>query len=200
MDMKIKRDTRGRFAKNNLKWKLLAITVIVILLVVGVNYGLYQYNRWSATHERIWQFPIDLSFKRITFVREREPKIISPLAEKAVEDETELTPIEQKVIDLWGYRDGVLALAIFECGESGLNPDAVGLTSDLGIAQVHWPTHGRQLTEKFGYTPADMFDVDKCLESAHFIWDKADGEVGNGEGNFLPWVGFTNDDYLKCFK
>lgn len=196
----LNRDKRGRFAKSSFKWKALAISVIVLLLVVGVNYGLYQYNQWSAKHERVWQFPIDLELKRITFVREREPVIISPLVEKVIEEESELTPVEQKVIDLWGYRDGVLALAIFECGESGLNQFAVSHTGDLGIAQIHFPTHKNMIAE-MGYTSADLLnDVNINLEVAYRIWDRADGTEGNGEGNFNPWVGFTNGAYLRCFR
>lgn len=187
--------------KNKISTWGILIMFILVVLFVGVNYGLYQYNKWSAKYERIWQSPILVEFQRITFIKEREPEvIISPLAEKVVEKGEELTSIEQKVIDLWGYREGVLALAIFECGESGLDQYAVSHTGDLGIAQIHWNTHKRMI-EEMGYTSADLLsNVDVNLDIAYRIWDRADGEEGNGEGSFTPWVGFQNGNYLRCFK
>jgi len=168
-----------------------------LFAVVGgvISYGAI---RWGNEHKIVWQKMVRIETQAPIRIEDVKQEIISPIV-KVVEDEN-ATPIEQKVYDLWGYREGALALAIFECGESGLNQYAVSHTGDLGIAQIHWPTH-RQMIEEMGYTSADVLeDVNVNLEIAYRIWDRGDGTEGNGEGNFNAWVGYTNGAYLRCFK
>jgi len=110
------------------------------------------------------------------------------------------TPIEQKILDLWGERYFLLATSIFRC-ESGLRPDAVNWSSkDVGVTQINWPTWEKPILEKFGYTLVDMLDTDKNLEVAYWIWDRADGEEGNEQGSFEPWVAYTNGSFRGCIE
>ena len=94
----------------------------------------------------------------------------------------------------------MIAIAIFDCGESGLDQFAVSRTGDLGVAQINWPTWKDAVKEKFGYTAVDMFDVDKNLEVAYWIWDRANGVEGDGIGSWEPWSGYNNGNYLECLK
>jgi hypothetical protein len=113
-----------------------------------------------------------------------------------------LSTTEQVIVDRWDgdYKTAMLAVAIFDCGESGMNKDAVSKTGDLGVAQINWPINGKVIKEKLGFTPADMFDVKKNIDAAYLIWDRGDGVEGNKQGNFNAWYGYTNGGYVKCFE
>lgn len=173
-----------------------------ILLVIGVaTAGITMAADWGAEHQFVGQPIVAQSLKLQLPVRiedvVKEQIVISPLAEKLEKDE-EFTPIEQKIIDMWGYKDGVIALAVFKC-ESGLRADAVNwATNDVGIAQINFPIWKDEIKEEFGYTLVDLFDIDKNLKVAYYIWDRADGEVGNDKGSFEPWVVFNNGTFVSC--
>jgi len=70
-----------------------------------------------------------------------------------------------------------------------MNPLAVNWGSkDIGLMQINLPSWEKAMSEKFGYTIADLFDVDKNIEVAHWIWDRADGVEGDGRGSISPWT------------
>lgn len=175
--------------------KYLIYAGVFAVVVGGISYGAVK---WGNEHRIVWQKMVRIELHKPVRIEDVTHEIIRPVVEVIETDD--VTPLEQKIYDLWGYRDGVLALAIFDCGESGLNQYAVSRTGDLGIAQIHWPTH-KNMIEEMGYTSVDVLsNIDVNLEIAYRIWDRADGTEGNNEGNFNPWVGYTSDAYLKCFR
>lgn len=173
---------------------------IVMILMFGVAIVAAKAADWGAGHQVIRQPVIAqwVKFQLPYRIEKVQPEIIIPVMERA--DYEDFSTTEQKIIDRWGFRDGVMAIAIFDCGESGLYADAVSMTGDLGIAQINWPINGGLINEKLGYGPADMFDVDKNLDAAHLLWDRGDGIEGNGIGTWDPWSGFNNGAYLACFR
>ena len=170
--------------------------VLLLVAVLGVVMLVLKAVDWGASHQVIIQRPWDLSFKPTVVIVEREPEVIlSPIVDRITEND--FTPTEQKILDIWGYRNGLMALAIFDCGESGLDQYAVSPTGDLGIAQINWATWKNEIESVFGYTSAELLeDVDKNLEVAYWIWDRD----GDGEGNWNPWSGFLNGAYLNCLR
>lgn len=206
---KLNRDTLGRFVPQNIILAKIALgSVVLAILLYGVSEVVIAAANWSRLH---WfQRPIvvlidqnDTFFeikKWRGFVYDREPvQVLSPLAREllAPKPEDNLTPIEKKIVDKFGPKYGYIAMAVFRC-ESGLDRYNVGPTSDLGTAQIHWPTHRKLAMDRFGWTFADMADEDKNLTMAHLIWDRADGEEGNGEGSFSPWVVYQTGAWEGC--
>ncbi len=173
--------------------------ILLALLISGVVVATVKVADWGAGHQIVAQRVIDITLRYPVRVEERKQEIvISPIVERVATEP--LTPIEQKIINKWGFKDGVVALAIFDCGESGLNADAVSITGDLGISQINWPINGKLIKEKFGYSPADMFNVDKNLDAAYLMWDRGNGKEGDKIGTWNAWVGFTSAAYTRCFK
>ena len=148
---------------------------------------------WGAQHQLIIQRPFVFETRPVVMVIDRQPiEVLSPFVQEVVEQRKDLTPIEQKIVERWGERYGYIALAIFRC-ESGLRADAVNWGSrDVGIAQINWPTWEKKVYDQFGYTLKDMFDEDKNLEVAYWIWERS--------GSFEPWVAFTTGSFRGCIK
>ena len=179
--------------------KVVAVFVVIALIVTGVATAIRTVADWGAGHQFVGQRMVDLTVRFPFRIEERKQEIIiRPIVERVATEV--LTPMEQKIIDKWGFKDGVVALAIFDCGESGLDQYAVSYTGDLGVAQINWRTWKNTVKEKFGYNAADMFDVDKNLDVAYMIWDRGDTVEGNKEGNWNAWTGFTNGSYTRCFN
>jgi hypothetical protein len=181
-------------------YNLMTIGVVLglMLLIAGVVMATKKVADWGAEHQIVKQRVIDLQVRlpyRIEEIEAPQPEVI--IVGTPYED---LTSTEQKIIQVWGdYKTSILAIAIFDCGESRLDPEAVSRTGDLGVAQINWPTWKEEVRKEFGYTATDMFNVDKNLEVAYWIWDRADGKI-DGQGNFSPWSGYKNGAYLQCFK
>lgn len=199
----VKPERKKKVKKDRLDVPLVSGLVIVALVLVlsGVAYAFRWAIDWGAGHQIVGQRIFDVSVRWPFRVEARQKTVvISPLSEKIAQ--SKLSTTEQVIVDKWegDYKTAMLAVAIFDCGESGLNPEAVSKTGDLGVAQINWPINGKMIKEKLGYSPADMFDVKKNIDSAYLIWDRGDGEEGNKEGSWEAWVGFTSGAYTKCFK
>ena len=195
------RDNQGKFqSKEQRNSVILTWAFIVAFVLLGIVFGVLEIVKWANTHEIKTQSPVRVSFHKLVWVEEIKPIILSPVVEPIIVEPKEFTPVEQKIIDRWGYKDGVMAIAIFDCGESGLDTYAVSHTGDLGIAQINWATWKNPVADEFGYNAADMFNEDKNLDVGYWVWDRGDGEVGNGKGTWEAWTGFTNGSYLRCFK
>lgn len=205
---KPKKVVKAPAKKSRVSWKVKLITVLVIIiaLIIGVAIAIMKIADWGASHQFVKQPFVKqaLELQFIYRIDEIEPEvIISPLAEKYGTEE--LTPIEKKIMDRWGFKDGVMALAIFNCGESGLDQYAVSHTGDLGIAQVNWAVWGDMVQEMGGTSARLLEDVDFNLDVAYRIWDRGDGEEGNnagswGDGKYSGWMGFNSGDYLRCLR
>lgn len=177
--------------------------IIVVWLIVGLlsvlAWCIRAINDWSAKNIIVYHYPISISFRSPVTIEQRKPlEVLSPLAEEIIKPQVdELTPTERAIVDIWGEKYGYIALAVFRC-ESGLRPEAVNwVTRDVGIAQINWPTWEKPIKEKFGYTLADMFDVDKNLEVAYWISDR---DLDGKNINLEPWVVFNNGTFKGCIK
>jgi hypothetical protein len=171
------------------------------LLVIGVATATKKVADWGAEHQIVKQRIIDLQVRmpfRIEEIKAPEPVKELVVLNTPFED---LSSTEQKIIKIWkDYKTAMIAIAIFECGESGLVADAVSSTGDLGVAQINWKTWKDEVFKKFGYTAIDMFNVDRNLEVAYWIWDRGDKVEGNGEGSWEAWSGYKNGSYYRCFE
>ena len=188
----------------------LGFALVIVFLIVGVAMAVKSIADWGAEHQIVKQRVVDLQVRFPVRIEDRKPvEVLSPLAKELLEPKETLTPIEQKIVAKWGVKYGYIALAVFRC-ESGLRADAVNwATKDVGIAQIHWTKVNdsdtfqgweKPVFDKFGYTLKDMFDEDKNLEVAYWIWDRSDGIDGDGEGNFKQWVAFTSGSFASCIK
>lgn len=182
------------------RWFVLGF--ILLSVTIATAYGLVQYGEWSLSWKRIWQLPVVVKLQVPTYVAKREPVyMLSPLAEEVINPLVkDMTPIEKKICDKWGAYECKTALAVFRC-ESGLRKEAVNWeTKDIGTTQINWPIWEKPIKEKFGYTLVDMFDEDKNLEVAYWIYDRGDGTEGDGMGNYSAWVAFTSGSFRGCMR
>ena len=190
---------KGKKKEKRTDFTLISVGVLfgIALVIIGVATAIKSIADWGAEHQFVKQKVVELSIKAPYRIDK-----IEPIKELVVLNTPydELTTTEQKIIKVWqDYKTSMVAIAIFRC-ESGLMVDAVSRTGDLGIAQIHFPTWKDKIKEKFGYTAIDMFDVNKNLEVAYYIWDRADGTEGNEEGSFEPWTVYKNGTFISCLE
>lgn len=176
------------------------ILIGIALLIIGVATATKKIADWGAGHQIVKQRIVDLQVRMPWRVEEIEaPEPIKEIVVVGTPYE-DLSTTEQKIIKVWGdYKDAMLAIAIFKC-ESGHLADAVSGTGDLGVAQINWKTWKNPIKEKFGYTAIDMFNVDKNLEVAYWIWDRANGVEGDKLGNWEPWTAYTSGSFMNCLQ
>jgi len=185
MDKKILHDPR---------FITMVVGIVFTLIIIGGVILFGNIAKWGRTHQIVKQRVIKVETAWPIRIEEIEPQKEILIPAKPFE---ELSTTEQKIIEVWkDYRTAMLAITIFEC-ESGFNAQAVSATGDLGVAQINWPTWKDKVFEEFGYTAIDMFDVDKNLEVAYWIWDRADGVI-DGEGSFEPWSVYNSGAYIDC--
>ena len=196
MKRSIQRDGKGRFSAGNGRYTGL---VLFVFALFGVAMVVLKAADWGAEHQIIVQKPWDLGFKPVVLIVKREREILVPIVREEVNREA-LNGVEGKILDAFGERNFAVMRAVAVC-ESGLNPEAVNWeTKDVGLYQIHWQKVGNEVfegwkipvKEQFGYTLSDMFDVDKNIEVAKWIWDRD----GDGDGNIDPWVAVNT----QCFK
>lgn len=194
---RVKKETKKIEPKRKfVKWKALIAILIALAILYGISILAISYNKWSQTHE--WQKPYVFSFNVRPVVKKIEPKeVLSPISVEAINPlPKDLDSIEQKICNRWGVYECKTAIAVFRC-ESGLRPEEVNWDSkDVGIAQINWPIWEKPVKEKFGYTLKDMFDADKNLDVALWIYDRD----GNGAGSYEPWVAFNTGKFKTCMK
>ena len=174
---------------------------IVVLALTTLLVGIYQLNSWSAKNrfQKPWYYNLELYGRPLVIARE-PLTVLSPFVEEAMEadiDISALSSIEKKLFDTFGVRwfDEMRAIAVCE---SNMNPLAVNWGSkDIGLMQVNLPSWEKAIAEKFGYTIADLFDVDKNIEVAYWIWDRADGVEGDNKGGIDPWVASRTSCFSK---
>lgn len=196
---RFKRDSKGKFQSPKVAilkgiWLLVGVMAVVYALELEViKVVLYWRTRELQkpivimVGESAKQYN-DTIFSVITrpFIRELPPlKVLRPVsAYHEVDVVDELNPVERKIYNRFGEKNYRVFRALAQC-ESGMRGDAVNWsTHDIGLMQINWPTWEDAVLEKFGYTLADMFDVDKNLEVAYWIFDRD----GDGVGSIEPWV------------
>jgi len=181
-------------------WILISAGVLfgIALLIIGVATAIKSIADWGAEHQFVRQQVVALHIQAPYRIEK-----IGPVKELVVLNTPfdSLTTTEQKIIKVWkDYKTAMIAIAIFDCGESRLDQYAVSHTGDLGIAQINWPIWKDKIKEEFGYNAGDMFNVDKNLEVAYLIWDRGNGVESDGIGSWNAWTSFQNGGYTKCFK
>lgn len=179
------------------------ILMLFIPLLIGFIIGAVRLIDWGATHQLQvpWYFEIRdgslfntpktrMFYRDITSEILVSPKNIS--TDNTSDSNSDMTIIEQKILDAFGYKNYSVMRAIAKC-ESGMRPEAVNWESrDVGLFQINWTTWEEAISTEFGYTLSDMFDVDKNIEVARWIWDRD----GDGDGDINPWVATTT----QCFR
>ena len=187
--IKINRDERSRFSAGNGRYTKV---VIFLLAVFGVVMLVLKAVAWGASHQVIIQKPWDFSTKPMVVIKDIEPLVIvSPIVDK-LEDIEQFTSVEQKIIEKWGYRNGIIAIAVAAC-ESGMDQYAVSSAGALGLFQIHWAAHGDKV-RALGRTSADLLtDIDFNIEMAYTIWSNA-GEAWH------DWDVFNSGAYLSCLQ
>lgn len=191
--------TSEEIVKNTWKMKIIIFILFVIAFGTILARMILAVNAWSEKNVIKTQSPI--SFHKPIWVEPRpELIVLSPVVEWGTKEKVELNPIDEKIMELWGERYFLMAKSIFKC-ESGLKADAVNWGSgDVGIVQINFNTWKEPVYEEFGYTLVDLFDANKNLEVGYWIWDRADGVIGDGNGSFTPWTVYTNKTFTNCVE
>src|SRR3990167_3875267 len=170
----------------------------VFILAVGLGYqSVKRVNEWFTSHELVFNQVVNLELKRPIEIIEREvaTQEIIRIIETIPAPEDLETDIEHYIYEKFGIENYRLALAI-AMAESHMNCNAIGLNEtsvDLGLFQVN------SLWLK-DYSLLQLADCKGNVDAAYRIWDRGDGEEGNGKGSFNPWTVAKNGAYLKYLE
>lgn len=177
----------------------------IMLFVVGLVIAIIAIANWGALNQpqRPWGYEyredklLNRIYKRKWYRLRKPQQVLSPLAQEVIEDTpSDLSELELLIRSMWGVEHFVVARALAVC-ESGMSPLAINWDSkDVGLFQINLPTWEELVLKEFGYTRADLLDPYKNTAVAHWIWDRADGEVGNGKGSWEPWVALGNECFM----
>lgn len=198
------REKDGTFTSEEIQkntWKMRIVIFILFVIAFGTILArmIIAVNAWSEKNVIKTQSPI--SFHKPIWVEPRpELIVLSPVVEWGDKEKVELNPIDEKIMELWGERYFLMAKSIFKC-ESGLDENAANKrTFDVGIAQIHWADWEDDALEVFGYDLGDMFDYEKNLDMAYYIWDIDNGVLGDKIGSFNDWVVYQNGSFTGCVE
>lgn len=192
------RDEKGRFTTWNKKFtRWTRVLWKWVLILGGVAFLVNSYADWYLSHEIVRQDAFNLKIQAPYRIEDRKPReVISPLAKDIVEAPVEvenMTDTEKMLLEAFGERNYAVARGVAKC-ESNFNEEAINWESkDLGIMQINWPVWGDEIKEKFGYSISDLLSADKNIEVAKWIWDRGDGQEGDGKGSFSPWVALRSE-------
>lgn len=183
------------------KEKLLALIGFFIIIAGLIFMILKGVDAWFETHDLHFNQVIKLELKRPIEVRDKEVasvEIIRILESVPAPEDLETDP-EKYIYRVFGIEHYRMAIAVSEC--EGLNhpPDGFNTNTngsiDVGymrINSVHFKTEGCSLQE--------VVFPEGNIDCGYKVWDRADGEEGNGRGSFSPWVGYTNGCALTKYK
>jgi hypothetical protein len=168
------------------KIRLAVMSLVVVSVIIGVSYSMYQFNNWSKQWELKFQVPIQ-NFIRI------EPRVT---AQKhrflAVAEAKEVEPAKMSTEDYICYvfgHDCRLALAVSQAENGTRQCDRFGVNTnksiDAGIFQIN------SVHLKKGWKLSDLLDCHKNVDYAKQIFDAQGWE---------PWVAYTNGSYKKFLK
>jgi len=183
------------------KTKIFMVVVLVIMLLGSFTYVLRTVNSFFDTHYLEFHRVVQVEFNKPVSIEERETEMTEVI--KIIEtiphpDDLE-DDVEKYIYEVFGLGSYKMAIAVSKC--EGLNhpPDGFNVNTnnsiDVGymrINSIHFKTEGCSLLEVA--TPKGNIDC------GYKIWDRADGEEGNGKGSFAPWVGYTNGCALTKYE
>ncbi len=176
------RDAKGRFSEKNvlvIKTSIVTLVITIIFLAGWItNLKVAEFfsknglqNPYVISHGG----DTVLSITKRPVVYQLPPVvIISPIVEPKEVEKPKLGFVEQKILDKFGEKNYRVFRALGKC-ESGLRAEV-------------WE---KPVLKQFGYTLKDMFDVDKNIEVAYWIFDRDN----DGQGSIAPWMASTT----KCF-
>ena len=181
---------------NKVKFGLVLIAAIATLAL-----GVWILKETNAFFEKKrFQFnkPVTVILKQPIEIVEREYTITQII--QGLEKEAPIaldTPIKEYICEKFGEYECRVALAVTKA-ESGFREDAVGVNTngsiDVGLMQINsinWKIPGCSLKE--------VVDPYKNVDCGYIIWDRADGEEGNGKGQWTPWVAFTTGRFAGSY-
>ena len=178
---------------------LFALLLIILFIILIAAFS--SFVDWNQKYFFQKQKPVELKVQWPLAVKQREePKIVEKTITPATLEEVN-TPIKKYACDKWLKETGTDAycltmIAIFQA-ESGWNNEAWGYNDgppkslDYGVAQIN--------SQWWDYPGCAMIEIvieAKNIDCAYMIWDRADGEEGNGKGKFTPWMAYVNDRHL----
>ena len=173
--------------KKNRTLKITAITIFLILLLVGFLYfTLKQVNNFFNSYSITFNQMVNVQFKEpMTFNKRAILKPVTIIKVIQARPEEIDTDIERYICDVFGDFQCLTAIAIAQA-ESGLREDAINLNGgnslDTGIFQinqVHWNKEGCSLKE--------LVDAKKNVLCAKKIFDQQ---------GWTPWVAYNSGNYL----
>lgn len=180
------------------KTKLLALLGSLIIASGFTISILRAVNDWFDTYTLSFNRIIEIQFNEPIEVKKREIPAteIIEVVEKIPEPQDLETDIEKKIYEVFGIENYKMAIAIAKA-ESHLNCDALGVNSngsvDIGVFQIN----SSWLKD---YSLSDLANCSRNIEIAYEIWDRADGEIGNGRGSWSPWTVARNGAFIKFLK
>lgn len=192
---------RRRFPKINLKVKIGIILIILILIVAGINEVWKAVDRFYNTYYFQRNKVVEVKFNKPIEIKKREveAKQIVEIIETIPNPEDLRTEPEQLIYKYFGIEHYRMAIAVSRC--EGLNHPADGFntntngTIDVGymrINSVNFKIEGCSLLE--------VATPEGNIACGYKLWDRGDGEEGNGKGNFNAWVGYTNGCALTKYE
>ena len=206
-DSEVKKEYMKQIQPNKKKfsfgWKAKALGILLVfILLLGLgNAGLKAINSWFERHELVFNRVVNLEFKKPIEIQEREQegKEFIKIIETIPAPQDLETDFDLYVYEVFGIEHYRMALAVSRCEgynhpEDGWNGNDNG-SIDVGkfrINSVNFKIPGCSLKE--------VVDEKKNVDCAYTIWDRADGEAGNKQGNFSAWVGYTNGCALTKYE
>jgi len=179
--------------KRKLRAAILRLAVL-LLAVCGLSlYAIFKINQWFHAHEIVFSRPLEVKVVAPIQIVERKPEIreIVYNFEAIPEPEDLETEPEKLIYEYFGREHYRMAVAVANC--EGLNhpPDDFSInangTIDVGYMRINSANFGLE-----GCSLLEVATPEGNISCAYKIWDRADGEEGNGRGSFKPWVGYTN--------
>ena len=169
-----------------------------VVMTISLFAAFVAVSNWFDEHEVIFQRVIEVKTQSPIRIEKREmvsPIVVYKTVEEMVQDSPDVKRAK-RIVELWGGKNAAKALAVakaesgFDCNRFNVNSNN---TVDLSIFQVNslWMKN---------YPLEEIANCDRNIEIAYEIWDRADGVVGNGEGDFTPWVAYQNEGYLKVMR
>ena len=165
-----------------------------LVIAFGFGYSILKaVNGWFDTHELVFNKVVQVEFNKPVEIREREVEVadIVHVVESMPSPKHLETDFDKYVFEVFGVENYKMALAVSKCEGYSHPVDDFSLntnnTIDVGkfrINSVHF--------DKDTCSLADVITMKGNVDCAYNIWDGADGEFGNHEGNFDAWVGYWN--------
>lgn len=159
--------------------KLAKYVSLLVLLLVAVLFLAKALNSWFDVNRIVFHKAVEIEVHNPITIEKRKPvEVVSPLVQEILENNnlTNLNPVEQIILDVFGIQDFKTARAVAKC-ESGFRCNALNVNSngtvDYGCFQInsiHW--------ERFGGLE-NLVTCEQQIKAAYEIYK---------EQGFHPWV------------